>query len=93
MTYGIPIVAGLMYRDSVEFYELKHSLQVRRLALIPGTGGAGRFRGAPSAEIEIGIKSDAMTVMYPGDGQEELPKGVQGGLDGARSALRRQGKW
>ncbi|MBB4342970.1 hydantoinase B/oxoprolinase family protein [Rhizobium leguminosarum] len=85
ITYGIPVVAGLMYRDSIEIDELKHPLEVRRLALIPGTGGAGRFRGAPSAEIEFGIKSDAMTVMYPGDGQEEPPKGVRGGLDGARA--------
>ncbi|WP_040668308.1 hydantoinase B/oxoprolinase family protein, partial [Rhizobium giardinii] len=36
-------------------------------------------------EIEFGIKSDAMTVMYPGDGQEEPPKGVRGGLDGVRA--------
>lgn len=86
VTYGIPVVAGLMYRDSVEIDELKHPLEVRRLALIPGTGGAGRFRGAPAAEIEIAIKSDAMTVIFPGDGQEVPPRGVRGGEDGQRAA-------
>lgn len=83
VTWGLPVVAGLMYRDSVEIDELKHPLEVRRLALIPGTGGAGRFRGAPAAEIEFGIKSDAMTVIFPGDGKEYPPRGVLGGQDGA----------
>lgn len=81
VTYGIPVVAGLMYRDSVEIDELKHPIQIRRLALMPGSGGAGRFRGAPGSVIEFGIKSAAMTVIYPGDGQEYPPRGVHGASD------------
>ncbi|WP_322068462.1 hydantoinase B/oxoprolinase family protein [Paraburkholderia bannensis] len=82
VTYGIPVVAGLMYRDSVEVDELKHPIQVKRLSLMTGSGGAGRFRGAPGSLLEYGIKSDEMTVIYPGDGQETPPRGVQGGADG-----------
>ncbi|MFB2552554.1 hydantoinase B/oxoprolinase family protein [Ensifer soli] len=86
VTQGIPVVAGLMYRDSVEIDELKHPMELRRLALIPGTGGAGRFRGAPAAVLEFSIRAPSMTVIYPGDGQEVPPKGVQGGADGTPAA-------
>ena len=88
MTYGIPVAAGLIYRDSVEIDELKHPLEVKRLALVPGSGGAGKYRGAPSSIIEFGIKSKSMTVIYPGDGQEVPPRGVRGGQDGALA-----GRW
>jgi N-methylhydantoinase B len=88
VTFGIPVVAGLLYRDSVEIDELKHPLEVKRLALLPGSGGAGRYRGAPSSILEFGIKSQSMTVIYPGDGQEEPPHGVRGGRDGALA-----GRW
>ncbi len=65
-----------MYRDSVEVDELKHPIQVKRLALMTGSGGAGRFRGAPGSILEYGIKSNEMTVIYPGDGHETPPRGV-----------------
>jgi N-methylhydantoinase B len=82
VTYGIPVIAGLMYRDSVEVDELKQPITINRLSLIPGSGGAGKFRGAPGAYFEFGIKSAEMSVIYPGDGQETPPKGAQGGHDG-----------
>ena len=40
LTYGLPVAAGLMYRDSVEIDELKHPMEVRYLRMVPGTGGA-----------------------------------------------------
>jgi N-methylhydantoinase B/oxoprolinase/acetone carboxylase alpha subunit len=82
VTYGIPIISGLMYRDSVEVDELKHPFQIRRLELMQGSGGAGAFRGAPGAVVEYGPKKHPLTVIYPGDGQQFKPKGVRGGHDG-----------
>lgn len=82
VTFGIPVVAGLMNRDSVEVDELKHPFEIKRLALMTGSGGAGKFRGAPGSVLEFGIKGESMSVIYPGDGQETPPKGVRGGLDG-----------
>jgi len=82
VTYGIPIISGLMYRDSVEVDELKHPFEIRRLALTPGSGGAGKLRGAPGAIVEYGPKQNPITILYPGDGQEFPPKGVRGGHDG-----------
>ncbi len=82
VTYGIPVVSGLMYRDSIEVDELKYPIRIRRLQLDAGTGGAGTYRGAPGSIVEYGPTHGQMTVMYPGDGQEEPPKGVRGGRDG-----------
>ncbi|MFN1232494.1 hydantoinase B/oxoprolinase family protein [Enterobacter hormaechei] len=82
VTYGIPVVAGLMYRDSIEVDELKHPIEIKRLELMQGSGGAGKYRGAPGALLEFGIKSQSMTLLYPGDGQETSPKGVRGGQNG-----------
>ena len=80
--YGLPVVAGLMYRDSIELDELKHPLRVRSLRLVTDAGGAGRFRGAPGCEIVYGPTLDAMTVVVPCDMQANPPRGVNGGHDG-----------
>ncbi|NQV20652.1 MAG: hydantoinase B/oxoprolinase family protein [Rhodospirillales bacterium] len=89
VTYGIPVVSGLMYRDSVEVDELKHPFEVKSLRLVPGGGGAGRFRGAPGVEIIYGSKQDVMTVACPCDGQHNPPEGVLGGEDGLAAATYR----
>ncbi|MEQ8346522.1 MAG: hydantoinase B/oxoprolinase family protein, partial [Sneathiellaceae bacterium] len=83
VTYGIPVVAGLMYRDSIEVDELKHPMEFHYLRLADGTGGAGRFRGAPGMEISYGPKESPMDVIWPTDGTINVPKGVRGGRDGA----------
>lgn len=81
--YGLPVVGGLMYRDSIELDELKHPILIRSLRLIPDSGGAGRFRGAPGCEIIVGPRYDPMTIVVPCDMQENPPRGVRGGYDGA----------
>jgi N-methylhydantoinase A len=80
--YGLPVVAGLMYRDSIELDELKHPMRVRSLRLVPDSGGAGRHRGAPGCEIVYGPTHDEMTVVVPCDMQQNPPRGVNGGHDG-----------
>jgi len=82
VTYGIPVVAGLMYRDSVEIAELKYPLHVRSQRLTRGLGGAGRFRGAPSVEVMFGPRHAPMTVVFAADGQHTPSNGVQGGRPG-----------
>tara|TARA_B110000259_G_scaffold185051_1_gene233328 strand:+ start:8114 stop:9907 length:1794 start_codon:yes stop_codon:yes gene_type:complete len=82
ITFGLPVCAGLIYRDSVEVDELKHPMEVRQLSLISGTGGAGRKRGAPAMVIDFVSKSENFTIIYPGDGQEFAPRGAVGGEDG-----------
>ncbi|KJF70620.1 hydantoinase B/oxoprolinase family protein [Agrobacterium arsenijevicii] len=88
ITYGLPVISGLMYRDSVEIDELKHPVVFKRLGLLEGTGGAGKFRGSPGSVVEYGPLESDMTVIFPGDGQEYAPRGVRGGHDGAKA-----GRW
>lgn len=80
--YGIPVVAGLMYRDSVEIDELKHPFQVDYIRMKTGTGGAGRFRGAPAMEMAVTPKENPIEFIWSCDGGETAPKGVRNGQDG-----------
>jgi N-methylhydantoinase B len=84
VTYGLPVAAGLMYRDSVEIDELKHPMEVRYLRLMAGTGGAGRHRGAPAMELAYGPMKSSMEVLWPCDGTVYPPRGVRGGHDGLK---------
>lgn len=82
--YGIPVTAGVMYRDSVEIDELKYPILVRELGLKQDICGAGRNRGAPALEIVYGPRDQPMTVVFAADGQEHPARGVLGGHDGNR---------
>ncbi|UOM35475.1 hydantoinase B/oxoprolinase family protein [Acuticoccus sp. I52.16.1] len=82
LTYGIPVVGGLMYRDSVEIDELKHPVEFKYLKVKPGSGGAGKYRGAPTLEVSYGPRGEPMDVIFPCDGTYYPPKGVRGGQEG-----------
>jgi N-methylhydantoinase B len=82
VTYGVPCVSGLMYRDSVEVDEVKMPILYKHLRLVADTGGAGKFRGGPSFELAYTPKADPITVIYPCDGQVNPSKGVAGGSHG-----------
>jgi N-methylhydantoinase A/oxoprolinase/acetone carboxylase beta subunit/N-methylhydantoinase B/oxoprolinase/acetone carboxylase alpha subunit len=83
VTYALPGVGGVQYRDSIELDELKHPMLIRSLRLIPDSGGPGKFRGAPGCEIIIGTRRDPMSVVIPCDMQENPPRGVRGGSAGS----------
>lgn len=82
VNYAIPVIAGLMYRDSVEIDELKHPIRVESLALVPDSAGAGRHRGAPAQTVTYTPLENDVTVIIPCDGQVHPPRGVLGGEDG-----------
>ncbi len=82
VNYAIPVIAGLMYRDSVEVDELKHPIRVESLQLVTDSAGAGRRRGAPAQQIEYGPTGAPMTAVISCDGQHAQPRGVVGGLPG-----------
>ena len=86
LNYGLPVAGGLMYRGSVEVDESKYPMLFRSLRVIPGGGGAGRFRGAPGAEVIYGPRRDPMTVVVSCDGQHNPPAGVRGGHAGPPAA-------
>jgi N-methylhydantoinase B len=80
--YGLPVVAGLMYRDSIEIDELKHPLEFRYVKIVPGSAGAGKFRGSVAVETAFGPKELPVDALWPCDGTHYPPKGVRGGADG-----------
>jgi len=83
LTYGIPVTGGVQYRDSVEIDEQKYPITVERNAFVTDTGGAGKWRGAPSFVSEYGPREDPMTAAYFGNGAEYPPQGLLGGKAGA----------
>ena len=49
ITYAMPDCAKTIYIDSIEVLEQKYPIHFRSLRLLPDSGGAGKFRGAPEA--------------------------------------------
>ena len=86
VTYVLPVVSGLMYRDSIELAEVKHPMLFKTVRLMAGTGGAGRHRGGPACEVVYGPREDPMTVVIPSDCQINPARGAQGGHDGTPAA-------
>ncbi|MEV4031625.1 hydantoinase B/oxoprolinase family protein [Streptomyces umbrinus] len=86
LTYSIPCIAGLLYRNSVEIDERRFPLHYRMLRITSGSGGAGRFRGAPTVEVGFGPRLAPMNVASFSDCYETPARGVRGGAAGSRSA-------
>ena len=77
--------AGVLLRDSVEADEYEFPIRVVRQQLTKDTEGAGRFRGAPSVEVEFASIAD-VEVIFACDGNHEPAAGARGGLAGGCSA-------
>lgn len=82
VNYAIPVIAGLMYRDSVEIDELKHPFRVESLGIVADSAGAGRYRGAPAQQVVYTPLEHPVQAVIPCDGQFAPPRGVNGGHDG-----------
>lgn len=83
VTYGVPCVSGLMYRDSIEVDEIKMPIIYKYLRFLPDTAGAGKFRGGAAFEYAYSPLEAPLTAIYPCDGQVAPSKGVLGGKDGS----------
>ena len=83
----IPVGAGLLFRDSVEFDEQRFPVHVNSMRLVPDSCGAGRQRGGPGTEVTLTTRRDPMDVGVLGCGVANPPIGVQGGHDGPPAAL------
>ncbi|MGB1884769.1 MAG: hydantoinase B/oxoprolinase family protein [Gammaproteobacteria bacterium] len=81
----IPVGAGLLYRDSVELDEQKYPVLIKSVRLLPDSGGAGRYRGAPGTEVVYGPRQHSMQVVAAPDAWQSPPRGVRGGADGTPS--------
>jgi N-methylhydantoinase B len=73
--------AGLCYRDSIEVDEQRFPILVRSMELVPGSAGAGRWRGGLATRAEYGPRGGPMNVMAITNGTVTAPRGAHGGLD------------
>ena len=81
LTYCLPTAAGLVHLDSVELAESRYPIAVECARIVAGSGGAGRWRGAPATEVVYGPTHGPITAVIPSDGHHVAPRGVQGGGD------------
>ena len=51
------------------------------MRIVSGSGGAGRWRGAPATEVVYGPTHGPVTAVIPSDGHHVAPRGVRGGGD------------
>ncbi|MDG4898387.1 hydantoinase B/oxoprolinase family protein [Mesorhizobium sp. WSM4976] len=89
LNYGTPVIAGMMYRDSVELDEQKYPILIRSLRILRDSAGAGTFRGAPGQEVIYGPRFGSMTVIYTIDGHSTPPRGVRGGRPASLASAER----
>ena len=82
LTYCLPVASGVCYRDSIELDEWKHPMLFDSVRILPGTGGAGRYRGAPASEVVFGPRFDPLEVVACSDGHLHAAVGVGGACDG-----------
>lgn len=81
-TYLIPVVASLLYIDSVEVDEQKYPILVEERRLVADSEGAGRFRGGHSSRVTYGPIGGSLTAAYTVEAHLHPPRGVRGGLNG-----------
>jgi N-methylhydantoinase B len=77
--------AGFLLHDSVEIDEMKYPIRIDAQRIIEDSEGAGKFRGAPGAYVEVGPVGGPMEVVYLSDGTYTAIRGVRGGLGGAQA--------
>jgi N-methylhydantoinase B len=83
LTYAAPATNGLMYMDSVEKVEQRFPIRFKYARVIPDSGGAGKFCGAPGATVEYGPTQSDVVCGYTQDMTVTPARGVQGGGDGS----------
>lgn len=83
---GQDIHLGLFKNTPVEAAELEFPILVERYELVPGSGGAGRFRGGLSLRKDIHFLADVTFARYT-DRQEFAPQGLFGGKEGHKGRL------
>jgi N-methylhydantoinase B len=69
----------------VEAIEIDYPIRIRRYELAPGSSGGGRFRGGLGIVREYEMLADTASINVRGDRANFPPKGLDGGLPGARS--------
>jgi N-methylhydantoinase B len=71
----------------VEALETEYPLRVERYELVPGSGGAGQFRGGMGIRRDIRVIGHSAELSTHADRQKFAPWGLRGGKPGARGRM------
>jgi N-methylhydantoinase B len=71
----------------VECLEMEYPLLVEEYALVPDSGGAGRFRGGLGIRRTVRVRGHDTTFLGTLERQRVAPPGLRGGGEGGRGAL------
>jgi N-methylhydantoinase B len=71
----------------VEAVEQRFPVRIERYALIPDSGGAGKYRGSLALQRDIRLLADGVSFARYSDRHKVAPKGLFGGLEGAPGAI------
>ncbi|MDP6344242.1 MAG: hydantoinase B/oxoprolinase family protein [Alphaproteobacteria bacterium] len=71
-----------------ELLEVEQPLVIERYALVPDSGGPGRYRGGLALERHIRFLADEAVLQVRSDRHDFAPYGLNGGLPGAHARLR-----
>jgi N-methylhydantoinase B len=85
---GVSTDLGNARSTPAEVIEAQAPLRVERVALRPGSGGAGRHRGGDGVVRVYRLLHGAGSISYRGERHDTAPQGAAGGLPGARAAAR-----
>ena len=69
----------------IEVHEALNPVRVHCLALMPDTGGAGRWRGGCGLRKDIELLNSHAVLSHLGDRHKFEPYGIFGGMNGARA--------
>jgi N-methylhydantoinase B/oxoprolinase/acetone carboxylase alpha subunit len=72
----------------IEALELDAPIRVHHFGLVPGSGGAGQFRGGLGCRREYEIMAGEVTVTYRGERHDHPARGSLGGEPGGLASAR-----
>ncbi|MDP3417297.1 hydantoinase B/oxoprolinase family protein [Falsiroseomonas sp.] len=70
-----------------EAMEIEYPVLVDEYALVPDSGGAGRWRGGLGIARQVSARVDGTLITARGEGHEKVAPGLDGGLQGGRALL------
>jgi N-methylhydantoinase B len=83
--FGVPNPGGNLTNQPIEMIEALYPIEVGEYAMVPNSGGAGRFRGAPAFVRSYRLLADEATLIMRSDRRRFLPYALGGGAPGTPS--------
>ena len=82
---GVAHIGANQSNIPIEMIEREYPLRIERYALVPDTGGAGRFRGGLAIVRELRLLAEEAVITVRSDKRRFPPYGLHGGQPGSPS--------